>query len=320
MMARIVFMGTPEFAVPALQALARDHQVVGVVTQPDRPAGRGRRLVAPPVKAAAQALGLEVIQPPSLRQPEAVARLRAWQPDLVVVAAFGQILRPEVLAIPPHGCLNVHASLLPRYRGAAPIPAAILAGDDRTGVTIMRMDEGLDTGPMLAQAEWPVGPQDTTASLTAVLARLGAGLLQEVLPGWLAGLIVPQPQDESQATFCRTLRKEDGLLDWTMPAAHLDRQVRACDPWPGAYTTWAGDRLKILRARPLPGLPGALRAQYAEPGRVLDLAPGTGVATGEGVLELLEVQLAGKSAMDVRAFSQGRRDFVGSLLSAEPRS
>ena len=313
-MARIVFMGTPDFAVPTLQALARDHQVVGVVTQPDRPAGRGRRLVAPPVKEEAQALGLDVFQPPTLRRPEAVERLVGWQPDLVVVAAFGQILRPEVLAIPPHGCLNVHASQLPHSRGAAPIPAAILAGDERTGVTIMRMDEGLDTGPMLAQADWPIGPRDTTGSLAATLARLGAGLLVEVLPGWLAGRIVPRPQDESQATYCRPLDKEDGLLDWAMPAAHLDRQVRACDPWPGAYTTWAGGRLKILRARPLPGHQGA---QRLEPGRVIDLAPGTGVVTGEGVLELLEVQLAGKSAMDVHAFGQGRRDFVGSLLGAE---
>jgi methionyl-tRNA formyltransferase len=308
-MARVVFMGTPEFAVPSLQALAREHQVVGVVTQPDRPAGRGRRLVAPPVKELAQALGLDVIQPPTLRRPEAVERLAAWRPDVVVVAAFGQILRPAVLALPPHGCLNVHASLLPRYRGAAPIPAAILAGDERTGVTIMQMDEGLDTGPMLAQAEWPIGPEDTTGSLTEALARLGAGLLLEVLPGWLLGVVVPRPQDESQATHCRTLQKEDGLLDWSMPAAHLDRQVRACDPWPGAYTAWAGQRLKVLRARPLPGV-----RVDAEPGRVLDLAPGTGVATGEGVLELLEVQLAGKAAMAVHAFAQGRRDFVDSLL------
>ena len=310
-MARIVFMGTPDFAVPSLQALARDHQVVGVVTQPDRPAGRGRRLVAPPVKEAAGALGLEVIQPPTLRRPEAVERLVAWRPDLVVVAAFGQILRPEVLAIPPHGCLNVHASLLPRYRGAAPIPAAILAGDERTGVTIMRMDEGLDTGPMLAQADWPIRPDDTTGSLTADLARLGASLLVEALPGWLEGRIAPRPQDDSQATYCRTLQKEDGLLDWALTASHLDRQVRACDPWPGAYTAWAGQRLKILRARPLPGRPGP---GGAGPGRVVDLAPGTGVVTGEGVLELLEVQLAGKSAMDVHAFAQGRRDFVGSTL------
>lgn len=310
-MARIVYMGTPDFAVPSLQALARDHQVVGVVTQPDRPAGRGRRLVAPPVKEAAGALGLEVIQPPTLRRPEVVERLVAWRPDLVVVAAFGQILRPEVLGIPPHGCLNVHASLLPRYRGAAPIPAAILAGDERTGVTIMRMDEGLDTGPMLAQADWPIGPDDTTGSLTADLARLGASLLVEALPGWLEGRIAPRPQDDSQATYCRTLQKEDGLLDWALTASHLDRQVRACDPWPGAYTAWAGQRLKILRARPLPGRPGP---GGVEPGRVVDLAPGTGVVTGEGVLELLQVQLAGKSAMDVHAFAQGRRDFVGSTL------
>ena len=316
-MARVVFMGTPDFAVPALQALARDHELVGVVTQPDRPAGRGRQLAPPPVKEAALALGADVFQPPTLRRPEAVERLARWQPELVVVAAFGQILRPEVLAIPPHGCLNVHASLLPRYRGAAPIPAAILAGDGRTGVTIMRLDQGLDTGPLLAQAEWPIGPHDTAGSLTAALARLGAGLLVEVLPGWLAGAVVPRPQDDAQATYCRTLRKEDGLLDWALPAAHLDRQVRACDPWPGAYTTWAGQRLKVLRARPLPAGPAALPAA---PGRVLDLDPGVGVATGDGVLELVEVQLAGKAALDVHAFAQGRRDFVGSLLGNAKQS
>jgi methionyl-tRNA formyltransferase len=305
----IGFMGTPEFAVPALNALhGAGHRIALVVTQPDKPRGRGRKVEPPPIQKTANTLGLPVIQPPSLRDEAAMARLAATAADFFIVVAFGQILRSDVLAMPRRGCINVHASLLPRYRGAAPIPAAILAGDQRTGVTVMLMDEGLDTGPVLAQAEWPIGPADTAGSLTEALARLGAALLLEVLPGWLLGVVVPQPQDESQATHCRTLQKEDGLLDWTRPAVHLDRQVRACDPWPGAYTAWAGQRLKILRARPLPA------ARTAESGRVLDLEPGTGVATGEGVLELLEVQLAGKGAMDVHAFAQGRRDFVGSLL------
>ena len=307
-MARIVFMGTPEFAVPSLRGLDEAHQVVGVVTQPDRPAGRGRRLEEPPVKEAALARALEVFQPRTLRQPEAVQRLASWQPEVIVVAAFGQILRPEVLALPPHGCLNVHASLLPRYRGAAPIPAAILAGDEKTGVTIMRMDEGLDTGPILTQAEWPIGPQDTTGKLTGELAELGARLLIETLPAWLAGGLQAQAQEESLATYCRTLQKQDGLLHWALPAARLERQVRACDPWPGTYTTWQGQILKVLRARPRPFPVGA------KTGQVIALGEGAGVVTGEGVLELLEVQLAGKKAMEVAVFCRGQRGFVGSVL------
>ncbi len=310
-MARVVFMGTPEFAVPTLLALHEHHQVVGVVTQPDRPAGRGRQLVASPVKEAAVPLGLPLFQPATLRQHEAVAHLAAWCPDVIVVAAFGQILRLPVLTLPAHGCLNVHASLLPRYRGAAPISAAILAGEAITGVTIMHMDEGMDTGPILAQAAWPIAPDDTTASLTAALAELGARLLLETLSAWLAGEIQAQPQDDSMATYCRPLKKEDGRLDWTQPAVHLDRQVRACDPWPGAYTTWQGQRLKVLRARAQPEWKGE-----ALPGQVLRLDPGIGVATGQGVLELLQVQLAGKRPTAAEPFVRGQRDLVGGQLGA----
>ncbi|HSJ58792.1 MAG TPA: methionyl-tRNA formyltransferase [Anaerolineae bacterium] len=308
-MARIVFMGTPEFAVPTLQALAARHEVAGVVTQPDRPAGRGRECTPPPVKEAAAALGIEVLQPRSLRPAEVVARLAAWRPDVIVVAAFGQILPPAVLDLPPHGCLNVHASLLPRYRGAAPISAAILAGDDVTGVTIMRMDEGLDTGPILSQAKQPIGPEDTTGTLSAALAQLGARLLAETLPAWLAGEIEPQPQDETSATYCQMLTKEDGQLDWSAPAVMLDRQVRAVDPWPGAYSTWQDRRLQVRRARPRPDWRGD-----AVPGQVVELEPGIGVAAGEGALELLEVQVAGRKPMDIVRFTHGQREFVGSVL------
>ncbi len=310
-MARIVFMGTPSFAVPVLRALADHHQVVGVVTQPDRRAGRGRRLTVSPVKEAALALGLPLFQPPTLRTAEAAQRLAAWQPAVIVVAAFGQILRPPLLSLPPHGCLNVHASLLPRWRGASPVAAAILAGETVTGVSLMLMDEGMDTGPILARRSCPIAPDDTTGALTGRLAEMGAQLLIETLPRWLAGGIRPRPQDDDRATYCRLLKKEDGRLDWTRPAAYLERQVRACDPWPGAFTTWQGRRLKVLRARARPEVPAD-----GPPGRVLDLSPGLGVSTGQGVLELIEVQLAGKKPLPAGTFARGQKGLLGSRLGA----
>jgi methionyl-tRNA formyltransferase len=309
-MARIVFMGTPQFAVPALAALDRHHQVVGVVTQPDSRAGRGRQVVASPVKEAALASKLPLFQPLTLNTSEAMALLADWQPEVIVVAAFGQLLRTPILTLPPYGCLNIHASLLPHYRGAAPIPAAILAGDPATGITLMRMDEGLDTGLLLAQARHPIHSGDTTTSLTAKLADLAAQLLIDTLPGWLSGEIQAYPQDDAQATYCSTLTKEDGRLDWKRPATYLDRQVRACDPWPGTYTTWQGQRLKILRARPR-----AAEAGGEPPGTVLALEPGVGVVTGQGLLELRQVQLAGKKAMAAGLFARGQQALIGSLLS-----
>jgi methionyl-tRNA formyltransferase len=308
-MARVIFMGTPQFAVPTLQALDEHHEVVGVVTQPDRPAGRGRKLAVAPVKEAALARGLALFQPKTLNDPEAVARLADWRPEVIVVAAFGQILRAEVLDMPPHGCLNVHASLLPAYRGAAPIPAAILAGDTATGVTIMRMDEGLDTGPILAQAGCPIGADDTTASLTARLAELGAQLMVETLPDWLGGEIQARPQDDSLASNCGVLTKEDGWLDWHQPADALDRRVRACDPWPGTYTTWEGQRIKVLRARARPEWQGD-----GVPGQVVALEPGIGVVAGQGALALWEVQQAGKKPMAADLYARGQRGLVGSVL------
>ncbi len=308
-MARLVFMGTPEFAVPVLEALIGTHQVVGVVTQPDRPAGRRRQLQPSPVKRVALEYGLSLMQPRSLREPEAIAQLAAWRPELVVVAAFGQILRQDVLDLPPYGCLNVHASLLPRWRGAAPVAAAILAGDDVTGVTIMKMDAGLDTGPILAQREEPIGFSDTRATLEERLAHLGADLLVETLPLYLEGILMPRPQPMNGVTWAGQLRKEDGLLDWSRPAVELDRRVRAFNPWPGAFTFWRAQRLEVLRALPIPTWRGE-----AAPGSVLALADGVIVSTGEGALRLERVQLAGKRPMDIAAFLRGQRDFVGSRL------
>ena len=302
-------MGTPQFAVPSLLALCDVHEVAGVVTQPDRPAGRGRNVAYSPVKEAALAHGIPVWQPRSLRAPEAQEPIAAWRPEIIVVAAFGQILPPAVLALPPHGCLNVHASLLPRYRGASPIPAAILAGDETTGVTLMRMDEGMDTGPIVAQAELPLCPDDTTGSLTAALAELGACLLTGLLPDWLAGEMAEQPQDASLATYCRPLKKEDGWLDWSGSSAQLDRQVRACHPWPGAHTTWRGQMLKVLRTHPRPEWSGA-----GEPGRVAVLPGSLGVVTGQGLLELVEVQPAGKRPMGAGEFARGQRGIEGTVL------
>ena len=308
-MARVIFMGTPQFAVPTLQALDEHHEVVGVVTQPDRRAGRGRKVVVSPVKQVALERGLPFLQPRTLNDAEVVARLEGWHPEVIVVAAFGQLLPGSVLALPPYGSINVHASLLPRYRGAAPISAAILDGETVTGITIMLMDEGLDTGPILAQSECPIAPDATTASLTAKLAGLGARFLVETLDAWLEGAIEAQPQDEAAATYCDQLEKGDGLLDWSQTAAYLDRQVRACDPWPGAYTTWQGRRLKVLRARPHPGWEGE-----GQPGQILEMGEGIGIVTGQGALGLIEVQLAGKKPMPAGLFARGQRDLVGGIL------
>ena len=308
-MERLVFMGTPDFAAPVLKALIGQYDIVAVVTQPDRRAKRGRKLEASPVKVVALTHDLPVLQPPRLRQPNVVAELTALAPEAIVVAAFGQILPAEVLAIPPRGCLNVHASLLPRHRGAAPVAAAILAGEEETGVTIMLMDEGMDTGPILSQAACPIFPQDTRESLGARLAQLGAGLMMDTLPRWLAGAIEPRPQDHSQAAYCHIIAKQDGLIDWSQSAVEIWRRSRAYHPWPGAYTFWRGKLLKVLRAEALPQWSGE-----GEPGRVMALDEGLAVATGEGALLLGEVQLASKRALSAEDFARGQRDFVGSVL------
>ncbi len=294
-------MGSPDFAVPTLDALAARYPLVGVVTQPNRPAGRGRTLVPPAVKLAAQTLGLPLIQPEKLRAPEAMAQLRAWKPDLIVVAAFGQILRPAVLELPRYGCINVHASLLPRGRGAAPIQAAILAGDAETGITIMKMDQGVDTGPLLSQRAIPISPEDTAGTLFERLAQLGADLLIETLPDYFSGKIQPQAQDDSQATYAPMLKKEDGLLDFTRPAEELARRVRAFNPWPGVWITWHDAPLKIQRAH--------IIAIKTESGKHLIYQGMPAVGAADGLLVFDEVQPAGKKSMPGKAFLAGARNW-----------
>jgi methionyl-tRNA formyltransferase len=301
MMTRIVFMGSPDFAVPALRALAGQYPVAGVVTQPDRPSGRGMTLTPPPVKVVAQELGIPVIQPEKLKQPEAVQQLQDWKPDLIVVAAFGQILRPNVLDLPKYGCLNIHASLLPRHRGAAPIQAAILAGDAETGITIMKMDAGLDTGPMLRQRAIPIGPDDTGGSLFEKLSQLGGELLLETIPDYLSGKLTPQPQPAEGITYFGMIKKEDGLLDFTRPAVELEREIRAFHPWPGTYMLWNNTSLKIHKAH--------VKVSKTETGKqvIVDGLPAVG--TAENLIVFDELQPAGKKSMPGKAFLAGARDW-----------
>ena len=313
-MTRVVFMGTPEFSVPTLAALVEGgYDVVGVVTQPDRPSGRGRKLEPSPVKRLAIEHGLAVLQPETLRSAEAVDQLASLRPDVIVVAAFGQILRPAVLALPRRGCINVHASLLPRWRGAAPIQAAILAGDEVTGSTIMLMDEGLDTGPVLSQAALAIRPDETAGALTGRLSHHGAALLAETLPRWLANELAPQPQDSSLATLCRPVRKEQGTIDWSKPAVEIARAVRAYNPWPGASSTWNGLPLKMVQAGVLAG-----DGLAEQPGLVLERQGATVVVTGEGFLRLDIVQLAGRNPTSIGDFVRGQRGFTGSVLGRYP--
>lgn len=302
---RVVFMGSPDFALPSLRALAAEYPIVGVVTQPDRASGRGRALKPPPVKTLALELGIPVIQPEKLRQPEAMQKLREWNPDIIVVAAFGQILKPEVLDLPRCGCINVHASLLPRWRGAAPIQAAILAGDEETGVTIMKMDAGLDTGPMLAQRALRLAPDMTAGEVSRSLSTLGANLLLETLPDILAGRLKPIPQPAEGVTYAPMLKKEDGRLDFTRPAQELERRVRAMNPWPGAWLEYNGQPLKVLKARA-----GTLFTYMAQmPGTRLLAENLPAVATSNGVLFLEEVQPPGKKPMDGKSFLAGGREW-----------
>ncbi|MEJ2478906.1 MAG: methionyl-tRNA formyltransferase [Acidihalobacter sp.] len=298
----IVYAGTPEFAVPALRALVEaGHRVTAVYTQPDRPAGRGRRLRPSPVKEAATALGIEVRQPQSLRDREAQEALRALAPDLMVVAAYGLILPVEVLTIPRLGCVNIHASLLPRWRGAAPIQRALLAGDMRTGVTIMQMDEGLDTGAMLRRSATPITPEDTAETVHDRLAQLGAEALLAVLPELEAGTLRGEPQEDAQASYARKLSKDEAAVDWSLPATQIARQIQAFNPWPVAETRFQGQPLKLLEARALD------QTATAVPGTpVAETRQGIDIATGDGMLRVLRLQVAGRRAQSAAEFVNGR--------------
>jgi len=308
--ARILYAGTPEFAVPALSALIESaHEVVAVYTQPDRPAGRGRRLTPSPVKQLALDAGLPVRQPATLKDAAAAAELAAWDADLLVVAAYGLILPPPVLDAPRQGCVNIHASLLPRWRGAAPIQRALLAGDTHTGISIMRMEAGLDTGPVYSLTPLAIDAADTGGSLTARLAALGAEALLAALPAILDGSASPTPQDEVAATYARKLTKDEARIDWARPALELERAVRAFDPWPVAQAQLGDEVLRIWAACvPVDASTGG------EPGRVLAAgARGIDVATGDGVLRITELQPPGKRRMAARDFLNARR-LDGALL------
>ena len=304
-------MGTPEFAVPSLRALDRSgSDIAAVYTRPDKPAGRGQKPAPPPVKLAAARLGLPVRQPLSLKGEAAAAELAGLAPDVVVVSAYGLLLPESISSIPRLGCVNVHPSLLPRYRGATPVPATILAGDDFTGVSIMLLDEGMDTGPVLSQAAVSITARDTTATLTGKLSQVAAGLLLEALVAYSRGMLRPRPQPEEQATHTGVITRADGAIDWAKPAVALWREVRAYDPWPGSHTTWQGRGLKVTSAIPLTEIP-------ARPGEVVPVPAGPAgfaVGTGEGALGIVGIQLEGKRAVAAADFIRGKPNLLGAVL------
>ena len=323
-MLRLIYMGTPQFAVPALEALVsraapgdllpQGYEIVTVITRPDKPSGRKQEIVYSPVKQAALAHGLEVWQPGSFKKAENQQALAAYRADLMIVAAFGQILPQAVLDQPRYGTLNIHASLLPKYRGADPIAETILQGDSETGVSIMLLDAGIDTGPVLLQRRIEVASDETAGSLTVKLAHLGAAALLEALPLWIAGKITPQPQDEMKATHTHMLRKEDGEIRWDKPASVLERQIRAYTPWPSAYTYWKGRRLKIIAAHvrdvmPAPPLPPGYAFEREEAGHQY-----LAVVTGSGILVVRHLQLEGKKAMSAEEFLRGYSQIIGQVL------
>ena len=301
-------MGTPDFAVPVLSRLVEaGHDIAAVYSQPDRPSGRGRKLVPTPTKLFAEERGIGVRQPKSLRSEDECAALAALGPDVVVVAAYGIFLPPEALAVPALGCLNIHPSLLPRYRGPSPVVSSILNGDEETGVTIMKLDEGMDSGPVVAQERVSIGEEETGPELTRRLFDLGADLFVDTLPRWASGDIQATPQDESRATFTSLVKKENGEIDWTDDAERIARMVRAYEPWPGTFTHWDGKQLKILEATSMSG--------DAPPGQVVGLdGGGIGIGTGDGQLAVNRLQIEGRRPSDAQDFVLGYPDFVGAEL------
>ena len=305
---RTVFMGTPDFALQTLQGLIdAGCKMVGVYTQPDRPKGRGKQLAAPPVKELAQKYDIPVYQPLKLRQPEAVAELEALAPDLIVVVAYGQILPKSVLEIPAHGCINVHASLLPKYRGAAPINKAIIDGETETGITTMYMDVGLDTGDMLVKKTLSIGPEETAGELHDRLASLGRETMEETLRQLCAGTLQREVQDDEQSTYASMMKKEDGRIDWNLSAQEIHNHVRGLDPWPGAYTTLNGELLKLAETSPeaAEGLPGSVIAADKN---------GVCVACGSGSLRIQQLQLAGRKRLAAADFLRGCPLEAGAMM------
>ncbi|MHB8104378.1 MAG: methionyl-tRNA formyltransferase [Dehalococcoidales bacterium] len=309
---RIIFMGSPRFSVTALEKLLdSQYNIVAVCTQPDRPSGRGRSMAVSPVKEAALRWKLPLLQPETLREKSALEQVKAYKPDVIVVCAFGQILPQALLDIPPQQCLNVHYSLLSRHRGASPVAAAILAGDEFTGVSIQLVRFKVDTGPILAKASIPISNEDTTGTLLEKLSVVGADLLVEALKGWINGTLKPITQDESQSTYFGQVKKEDGEIDWHMPAVDIWRRVRAYNPWPGCFTYWRDKQLKINEAYYLQ------ENGVKEAGSVIALdraESGIGVTTGSGILLVKNIQYAGKKAMTAAEFLRGQRDFIGTKL------
>ncbi len=310
---RIVFMGTPDFSLPALKILiSSEYEVVAVYTQPDKLAGRGRMIKSPPVKQAASDNGIPVFQPENFKDRSEVERLANLKPDAIVAVAFGQILPQQILDIPKYGCLNIHPSLLPQYRGASPVASAIMAGDVETGISIMLLDSGMDTGPVLAQKKVSINTLDTTESLEIRLAEIGAQLLIEVIPKWVEQELLPERQNSRDAIYTKQISKKDGELDWQLPAVELERKIRAFYPWPGCYTRWNGKMLKVLEAVILPDV------EQSDPGVVVSALASfempVGVGTGDGVLGLHRVQLEGKKVNYAVEFLRGRKGFIGAKL------
>ncbi len=313
-MIKAIFMGTPSSVVPTLRRIRDmpDVDVIAAVTTPDRPRGRGRKPEPPPVKQEALRLGVPVLQPQGLRGEAVQAELAALNPDVIVVAAYGRLLPPPVLELAPHGCLNLHPSLLPRHRGPSPVATAILEGDAATGVSLMLLDEGMDTGPVIARADVRLEGDETAGVLTAALFELGGALLANSLGPWVNGQLKTQPQDVSLATVTRKLERADGLADWSLPAETLARQCRAYDPWPGLYTEWEDKTLKLLEVAPLPDY----RTGTAKPGQVVAVGPGMGIyaVSGEGMLSLNRVQLEGRRPVTGEEFLRGYPDILGARL------
>lgn len=311
---RIVFMGTPDFAVPSLEALLKtDDSVVGIVTQPDRPKGRGNVLTASPIKQIALRESIPLLQPTKMKDPEFLATLTSWKPDLITVAAFGRILPPVILSLPPKGCINVHGSILPKYRGAGPIQWAIINGETETGITTMLMDEGMDTGAILLQASIPIEPEDTAGNLSPRLAELGGRLLVETIAQLKAGTLVPRPQDHAQATMAPLLKKEDGAIDWSLSAISIANRIRGLTPWPGAYAYLGADRWVVAKAEATP------EHTSNPPGRIIAVTKDTIlVSTGLGTICLKEIQPANSRRMTIAQYLAGHSVEVGQQFGAEP--